>query len=110
MGIYGLLAYAVEGRRREIGIRRVLGAGARPILRMTVGRGLAVVTVGAAVGLAAALLASRLLESLLFGVTAGNPATYAMALAVLFAAGLVATGFPARRALAVDPAAELRGE
>ncbi len=110
VGVYGLLAYAVERRRREIGIRRVLGAGVGSILRDTVGRGLAVVAAGAAAGLAASLLAGRLLQGLLFGVDAHDPLTLLLAPLALLGASLLASSFPARRALALDPAHELRGE
>jgi putative ABC transport system permease protein len=110
VGVYGLLAYAVERRRREIGIRRVLGAGARPILRDTVGSALAVIAAGTAAGLMAAALAGRLLQGLLFGVTAHDPLTFVIAPLALLAAGLAAATFPARRALRLDPARELRGE
>jgi ABC-type antimicrobial peptide transport system permease subunit len=110
VGVYGLLAYAVERRRREIGIRRVLGAGARPILRDTVGRALAVIAAGAGAGLVAAALAGRLLQGLLFGVAAHDPLTFVAAPLALLVAGLAAATFPARRALRLDPARELRGE
>ena len=110
VGVYGLLAYAVERRRREIGIRRVLGAGAGAILRDTVGHGLRVVAAGLAVGMAVALVAGRLLRGLLFGVAAHDPATLVAAVAALLLAATAASSFPARRALSLDPADELRGE
>lgn len=110
VGVYGLLAYAVERRRREIGIRRVLGAGVGDVVAATVGRGLAVVAAGVAVGLVAALLGARLLSGLLFGVATHDPLTFVAAPAVLFAVALAASSLPARRALAVDPAEVMRSD
>lgn len=110
VGIYGLLAYAVERRLREIGIRRVLGAGIGDVVAATVGRGLLVVGFGLAAGLAVALLGARLLGGLLFGIPAHDPVTFVAAPAVLLAVALVASLLPARRALAVDPVEVMRAE
>ncbi|HMB53530.1 MAG TPA: ADOP family duplicated permease, partial [Thermoanaerobaculia bacterium] len=110
VGIYGLLAYAVERRLREIGIRRVLGAGIGDVVAATVGRGLLVVAIGRTAGLAVAFLAVRLLTGLLFGIPAHDPVTFVAAPAVLVAVALVASLLPARRALAVDPVEVMRAE
>jgi putative ABC transport system permease protein len=110
MGIFGVLSQAVTRRRREIGIRVALGAGHARLIRMIVGRGLALAAVGAIVGTAASLLGVRTLESLLFGVSPFDPASFAGVIAILLAVALIACWWPARRALAVEPAEVLRSE
>jgi putative ABC transport system permease protein len=110
VGIYGVLAYAVEQRRREVGIRLALGGQPRAVSSMFVRHGLALSGVGVAVGLLAGAGLSRLMSSLLFGVTPLDPITYAGAVAVLVIAALAACYIPARRAAAVDPMETLRGE
>ncbi|MFP3940362.1 MAG: FtsX-like permease family protein [Thermoanaerobaculia bacterium] len=109
-GLYGVTAYAVARRRREIGIRIALGARRGRVLGLFVGEGLAVVVLGVAAGLAAAWGAGRLLEGLLYGVAPGDPATYAAVAAGLTAVALAATLLPAHRATRVDPAPVLRGD
>jgi predicted permease len=110
VGIYGTLSYLVAQRTREFGIRMALGARASEIMRMVVRRGAALTVSGLAVGIAAALLLTRLLAGLLYGVTTTDAVTYAAAPAVLLAVALLACWLPARRATRVDPMVALRGE
>jgi predicted permease len=110
VGIYGVIAYAVSQRRREIGIRIALGAPAAGLQRMFVRHGLLLAIIGAALGLAAAAGLTRLVESLLFGVKALDPATYAAVAVLLIGAAALASYLPARRATAVDPMEALRIE
>jgi predicted permease len=110
VGIYGVLAYAVSQRRREIGIRLALGAELGSLKRLFVRRGLALAAIGVAIGLPASAGLTRLMKSLLFGVSPLDPAAFATATAALvFAAGL-ASFLPARRAAAVDPVEVLKVE
>ncbi|HLH44261.1 MAG TPA: ABC transporter permease [Bryobacteraceae bacterium] len=110
VGIYGVIAYAVSHRTREIGIRIALGAQAGEIRRMFVGRGMILALVGLGLGLVAALGMTRLMSSVLFGVTALDPIAYAAAASLLIAASVFASYFPARRATTVDPVEALRAE
>jgi predicted permease len=110
VGIYGVIAYAVSQRTREIGIRIALGAPAAGLQRMFVRHGLLLAGIGAALGLAAAAGLTRLVESLLFGVKALDPATYAAVAVLLIGAAALASYLPARRATAVDPMEALRIE
>jgi predicted permease len=110
VGIYGVIAYAVSQRTREIGIRLALGAQPAVLLRVLLHQGLVLAGVGAALGLAAAAGLTRLMSSLLFGVSALDPFTYAAASALLVAAAVLASYFPARRAMAIDPVESLRAE
>ena len=109
-GLYGVIAYAVWQRRREIGIRLALGAQAREIRQLFVRRGLILVVVGVAIGLAGALGFTRLMESLLFGVSPLDPLTFLAMPLVLALAAVLASYLPARRATAVDPVETLRVE
>src|SRR5207237_393431 len=108
--IYGVMSLAVAARTREIGIRIALGADQRRVQRLVVGEGVALVAIGAALGLAGALTATKLLQSLLFDMTATDPITYAAILALLVGAAIIASWIPARRASRVDPVAALRAE
>ncbi|HET7451563.1 MAG TPA: ADOP family duplicated permease, partial [Thermoanaerobaculia bacterium] len=110
VGIYGLISYSVAQRRHDIGVRMALGADAGAIVRLIVGDGVRLAAAGAAIGLAGALLATRLMESLLFGVGARDPATLGAVIAVLTAVAAVASWIPARSATKVDPAVALRVE
>jgi predicted permease len=110
VGIYGVIAYAVSQRTREIGIRTALGARPAGLLVMFVRHGLLLAGVGAAIGLAAAAGLTRLLSSLLFGVTALDPVTYAAVSALLIIAAVLASYVPARQAMAVDPVQALQAE
>ena len=109
-GIYAVLAYAVSERTREIGIRVAVGAGRRDILGMIGRDALRLATFGVGLGLLGALVASRVLESQLVGVTARDPATYAVLAAVLTVVALAASYLPALRATRVDPVVALRSE
>ena len=110
IGLYGVLAYTVAQRTREIGIRVALGADRVHILRTVMGQGMIYVLGGVVVGLAGAAALGRLMSSLLFGVTATDPATYAGVVAVLVVVAAAATWIPARRASRVDPVVALRYE
>jgi predicted permease len=110
IGIYGVIAYAVSQRRREIGIRVALGAQQSELRRMFVSHALTLTAIGVAIGLTASAGLMRLMKSLLFGITPLDPLTYASVPAVLLAAALVASYLPARRAAAVDPVETLRAE
>jgi predicted permease len=110
VGIYGVIAYAVSQRTREIGIRIALGAPPAGLQGMFVRHGLLLAGIGAALGLAAASGVTRLMSSLLFGITALDPATYAVVSALLIAAAALASYLPARRATAVDPVRALRSD
>jgi ABC-type antimicrobial peptide transport system permease subunit len=109
-GIYGVMAFLVAGRRREIGIRMALGADRGAVQRLVFRSSLAAVVTGAAVGVAAALVAARWVASQLYGITATDPATYAAVCGLIVATALAATWLPARRAARVDPALTLRAE
>jgi predicted permease len=110
VGIYGVIAYAVSQRTREIGIRIALGAQPSVLQRMFVGNGLLLAGIGATLGLAAAFALTRLMSAILFGVTALDPMAYTASSALLIAAAALASYFPARRAMAVDPVVALRAE
>jgi ABC-type antimicrobial peptide transport system permease subunit len=109
-GIYGVIAYTVSQQTREIGIRMALGAQERAVRRMFMRDALALAAIGVAIGLAAAVGVTRLMSSLLYGVSAADPTTYAAVCMVLFAAAALASYLPARRATAVDPMEALRAE
>jgi predicted permease len=110
LGLYGLLAVVVAGRTREIGVRLALGASPRNVARHVVIESLGNVAAGVAVGIGLALLAGRLLQGLLVGVTPRDPATLAIVAATLAAVGVAAALGPATRAARVDPARALRAE
>jgi ABC-type antimicrobial peptide transport system permease subunit len=108
VGIYGVIAYAVTQRTREIGIRVALGAQRAELTRMFVRSGLVLAAVGVPLGLVAAVVLSRLMSSLLFGVSRLDPLTYAAVPLVLLAAVVTASYLPARRAASIDPVDALR--
>ncbi len=110
VGIYGVIAYIVMQRRREIGIRMALGARGSEVQRMFIGRGVALAGIGLVVGLVSASLLMRLLGSLLFGVSPFDPLTYAAVVSALALVALVATWIPARHATRVDPMSALRAD
>jgi putative ABC transport system permease protein len=110
VGIYGVMSYSMAQRTREIGIRMALGAQKWDVLKLAVGQGLRLVAVGVAVGLAGALALTRVMTSLLYGVSATDPATLVIISLVLVAVALLASYIPARRAAKVDPLIALRYE
>jgi predicted lysophospholipase L1 biosynthesis ABC-type transport system permease subunit len=110
VGIYGVISYSVSQRTREIGVRIALGAQQPAVIRMFLRHGLALTGIGVVCGLAAAVLLTRLMSSLLFGVSPLDPLTYVAVSAVLAAAALLATYVPARKATAIEPVEALRAE
>ncbi len=109
-GVFGVMAYSVSRRTREIGVRIALGAGSGDVLRMILSQGLRTIFIGVAIGIAGSLALTRALESLLFGVTATDPLTFGGVTLLLVGAALLACYIPARRAMRVDPMIALRYE
>lgn len=110
IGIYGVMAAAVSARSREIGVRVALGAPRAHVINIVLARSVGMAAVGIVAGIAGALASARLLDSLLYGVSATDPMTIAGVAVVLLAATVVASYVPVRRALAVDPAQALQGD
>jgi predicted permease len=110
IGVYGVIAYAVARRTREIGVRLALGAQRWHIMHLVLREGFGIISAGIAFGLAAAAVAARTLESLLYGVTPSDPATYLLVPVLLASVALLAACAPTRRALRVQPNAVLRQE
>lgn len=110
VGIYGVIAYIVSQRRREVGIRMALGAQSDSVQRIFVSRGLSLTAIGLALGLVSAAALMRLLSSLLFGVNPFDPVTYVAVAASLGLVALIATWLPARQATRIDPMLALRAE
>jgi putative ABC transport system permease protein len=110
VGIYGVLSYIVRGRSREIGIRRALGARTSDVLRLVIVEGMSPVLVGIAAGTIAALASARVMRTLVFGVSASDPATLAVVGATLALVALIASLVPAYRASRLDPVKTLRAE
>jgi predicted permease len=110
LGIFGVVAYGVQQRVREIGVRVALGASSGDLLRLIVGRSLMFVTAGAVIGVAGALALTRFLSGILFGVTASDPLTFALAVGTLLGVAIAASYIPARRATRIDPVRALRLE
>jgi putative ABC transport system permease protein len=110
VGVYGVAAHTARGRQREMGIRIALGARSSGVRWLVVGHTLRLAAAGVAIGIGAALVLTRLMESLLFDVTAGDPATYLLVPAVLFSTAFLATWLPAARASRADPMESLRTE
>jgi putative ABC transport system permease protein len=110
IGIYGVISYSVAQRTHEIGIRAALGAQRRDLLRMVLGQGVTLALVGIAAGIIAAAAVGRLMSTLLFSVSAYDPATFVAVAAALLAVAAAACYFPARRAMRVDPMIALRYE
>jgi predicted permease len=108
VGLYGLMAYSVNRRRREIGVRMAMGARSSAILRLVLTQGMKLVAIGLGIGLAGALLVGRLLSRALFGLSSSDPVSLLSACGVLFLTALLACYFPARAASHVDPMSALR--
>ena len=109
-GIYGMIAYFVTQRSQEIGVRIALGATPASVVRLVLGQALRPVALGAVVGVAVAVVASRALASQLFGVARTDPLTMAIVVATLIGVALLASAVPARRAATVDPTRALQSE
>ncbi len=110
VGLYGVMSYLVKQRTHEIGIRMALGAGRASLLKLILGHGAKLVFTGLAIGLVAALLLTRLISAMLFGISANDPATFAGVAILLTLVALLACYVPARRAMRADPVAALRYE
>jgi putative ABC transport system permease protein len=110
IGIYGVMAYSVAERTREIGIRMALGAGARDVLALLARQALLLIGIGLAAGLVASFMLTRLLQTALYEVTPNDPATFTAVALLLAAVGLIACLIPTRRAVRVDPTVALRYE
>ncbi len=110
VGIYGVIAYSVSQRTNEIGIRMALGAAQSNIFRLVVGQAMTLVAISVVIGLAGAFAATRLLNSLLFGVGASDPLTFAAIVLLIASVAFIASWLPARRAASVNPIVALRAE
>lgn len=110
VGIYGVMSLAVTARTREMGIRIALGAEQTRVQRLVISEGIGLVSIGAVIGLAGALAATRLLRTFLFDLSSSDPATYVAIVVVLGGAAIAASWIPARRASRVDPVVALRAE
>jgi len=110
IGIYGVMSYTVSHRTREIGLRMALGAGRPAVLKMVIGGGMALVAAGLALGTIAAFGLTRVIETLLYGVTATDPLSFAVAAVTLSSSALAACLIPASRASRIDPTIALRSD
>jgi putative ABC transport system permease protein len=110
VGIYGVISYAVSQRTREIGVRMALGAHPSDVLRLILGEGLKLVLTGAALGIVFALIATRFISTMIYGVSATDPTIFLSVITLLVAVSLAACYVPARRAMRVDPIVALRYE
>jgi putative ABC transport system permease protein len=110
VGIYGLISFSTRQRTHEIGVRMALGAQTRDILKMIISQGLILTLSGVGLGLAGAIIFTRFLQSMLFGVSATDPLTFVLISLLLAAVALIASYVPARRAMKVEPVVALRYE
>jgi len=110
VGLYGVMSFLVRWRVREIGIRLAIGAQPRDVMRMVLAQSVRVIFAGVVVGTGCALWLNRLMQGLLYGVSAADPLTFCLAIGFLTAVGLTASYLPARQASAVDPMTTLRAE
>jgi len=110
VGIYGVVAFSVTRRTQEIGIRMALGSRRSDVLRLVLGEGARMAALGVAIGVGASLAITRLMSSLLFGISATDPLTFVGVAALLSCVALLASYIPARRAMRVDPTIALRYE
>jgi putative ABC transport system permease protein len=110
VGIYGVVSYSVTQRRPEIGMRMALGAQRQDILRLIVGQGARLALIGVAIGIGGAFALTRLIRTMLFGVSVTDPLTFLAVAMVLATVALAACYIPARRAIRVDPIVALRHE
>jgi putative ABC transport system permease protein len=110
VGVYGITAQAARQRLPELGLRMALGARAADLVRLTLGRSIVLVAIGIGMGIAAALVATRVMAGMLYGVAPNDPATFIVVTLLLAAAALGASWLPARRAARVDPARTLQAE
>ena len=108
VGTYGVMAYAVSTRTRELGVRAALGASPRDLMRLVVGQGAVLTLMAVGLGVAGSLIATRVMATMLYQVTPRDPATFAVVAGVLTSVALMATWLPARRAIDVDPIRALR--
>jgi putative ABC transport system permease protein len=108
LGIYGVMAYSVAQRTREIGIRIAIGARQVDVLRMVMRRGIALTSAGSFIGIAASLVLTQFVKSQLFGVQPSDPSTMTSVLTLMMLVAVVAAYVPARRAARVDPVVALR--
>jgi putative ABC transport system permease protein len=110
IGVYGVLAYSVAQRTNEIGIRMALGAAQSSIFKLVIGQAMTLVAISVSIGLAGAFAATRLLNSLLFGISAWDPITFSAIVMLISLVAFLASWIPARRASRVDPIIALRTE